>query len=171
MGSFRRLLPLIVLVCTAACADPSPGAVTKTKSSTSGTTAVGDTATIEYRMRDMSLSTENHRIYDLTITRGNVHIVINADAAFREEHDRPLDPQVWAALVDDIGSVSGIPPIPDGFACGDSKESSLTIVDEGAVVLDVKTTDCIDEGSAALDRFIARVIDAIPDWEQLMLDD
>ncbi len=159
----------MALAAVAACGGNGPGVTADDASDTA--LSLSDEAVIEYHFGDSSVPPEYHRSYDLTVTKGNVHIVVDSYGTLINEVDRPLDDDVWSVLIDEVDSVDGLAEGSSDDGCTGGTSSTLKIVDGGTVVVNADAFLCGGEGSEALNEFVAPVVASISDFDELLAID
>ena len=168
----RRLLvtvPLVVLVlAVAACGgddDDGPEAADD---------VLSDDATIEYHFGDSSVPPEYHRSYTLTVTKAEVHAVVDSYGDVLHDVTEPLPADVWDELVATADDVVDLPVDEDEEPCTGGTTRGLTIEDGGETLIDVSFGACggsNGEAETRVDRWIRPVTQAIPDWESYLATD
>jgi hypothetical protein len=128
---------------------------------------LSDAATIEYIFQDSSVPPEYHRSYVMTITKGNVRIVVDSYGDLINEADRPLPDQVWGELLDGADRLADFRSGVDE-ACDGGTASGVRIEDGGETVVDVESASCGGEGSEELEQYIEPVIESVDDFEALL---
>lgn len=158
-----RLIPLLVVagVVGAGCSDSD------------GDVSVSDDAVITYHFGDSSVPPEYHRSYTLTITKDQVHAVVDSYGDVVGETTEALPPRVWDQLVDGVDDVTSIDADAIDSGCTGGTSRDLTIKDAGAevVAVDLEVCNGNDTQSDQLDAYVEPVIGAIPDWEEIVAPD
>jgi hypothetical protein len=138
---------------------------------------LSDAAVIEYRYGDASVPPEFHRSYTLTITRTDVHVVVDSYGDVIVEATEPLPGEVWDDLVADVGDMAALDAgngAGGGDGCAGGTSRHLTVRDAGVVVVDLDAEVCGDAGSRAgerIDDYVAPVTEVFPDFEAIVRTD
>ena len=132
---------------------------------------LADTATIGYEYRDASVPPEFHRSYTLSISRDEVAAVVDSYGDVLYDATTPISDDVWERLADTFETVVDLEPdeIEDGCAGGTGRV--LVIADGDQTLVDVDVEVCGGENADtadAIDAYVAPVIDAIPNWEDVL---
>jgi hypothetical protein len=167
MRRFGLLLVLVPLVIgTGACGggDDDDGPTD------SGAT-LSDDAVITYHYGDSSVPPEYHRSYTLTITKDEVHAVVDSYGDVLHDVTEPLPPKVWQQLVATVDTVLDLEVDEDAEPCAGGTTRDLKIEDKDEAAVDVGFGACggsNGEAESAVDEWVQPVIDAIPDWDSYL---
>ena len=135
---------------------------------------LGPEAVVEYRYGDASVPPQYHRSYTLTITRTEVHAVVDSYGDVLAETTVPLPAEVWDRLAARVARLSGISDDDGDDGCTGGTSRELTVTDGDSVVVDADVSVCGGSGSDDADRIddaVAPVIAAIPDFDALVHTD
>jgi hypothetical protein len=130
-----------------------------------------DSATIEYEYGDASVPPEYQRNYSLSVTREQVHVVVDSYGDVLYDDIVPLPGAAWDVLTDASDPVFALTPDePDG-GCAGGTTRTLRVSDQDGTVLDLDFGVCggVNEDAAkALDAYMQPVLDAIPKWDSIV---
>jgi hypothetical protein len=162
----RLILLACAVVALSACASERTVVVDDTER-----IELTDDAEIVYRFGDSSVPPEYHRSYTLTVTKNELHVVVDSYGDIINDVVRPTSPEAWSILVTTFEGVAGVESVENDDGCAGGTSSSLRIVDNRRELVDVGVSNCGGSGGSeaeALDLYIKPVIDSLADWEGLL---
>lgn len=135
--------------------------------------SISDAAVVEYRFSDASVPPEHHRSSTLTITAGEVRIVVGSYGDVLHDVTRPLSAEAWGRVRKDVAALPGPSrtrsttgaPGARAERCGCATTTGWWSISrrrraggDGAERVD------------ALDAVVQPVIAAVPDWDVLVAE-
>ena len=166
-----RRLPLLLVLLPLVLAVGGCGGDDDDDEPSESTGELSDSATIEYHYGDSSVPPEYHRSYTLTITKDEVHAVVDSYGDVLHDVTEPLPAAVWAELRDTADTVLDLDIEEDAEPCAGGTTRGLEIDDGGTMLVDVSFGACggsNGEAETRVDRWIRPVIQAIPDWDSYL---
>jgi hypothetical protein len=121
---------------------------------------MGDDVVITYRFQDSSIPPRYHRSEELTIDRTTTRLVIDSYGDVLADESRPTPPEVWRALVTDIGSIASLPVEASQDGCVGGTSTSLRVTTAGHITIDLLVDECAGANVLASEA-IADVIDPV----------
>jgi hypothetical protein len=134
-------------------------------------------AVVEYRFGDSSVPPEFHRSYTLTISRDEVHAVVDSYGDVIGERTEPLPSEVWDDLTAGLDEVAAVQPsAADISGCVGGRSRDLEVTDEGETLVSTHLYICRDEEgdlhneeeAEQIDAYVQPAIDLLPDWDELL---
>lgn len=161
--SRRLVVAVAVTMSLAACGGNDDGS--------SSDQGLDDSGTIEYTYGDASVPPEYHRSYSLSVTRDDVHVVIDSYGDVLYDHVVPLPRATRNMLTDTRNPVFGLTPDEPDDGCAGGTTRTLRVSDRDGTVLDLDFGVCggdNEDAAEAVDAYIQPVLEAIPEWDSIV---
>ncbi len=132
---------------------------------------VDDSATIKYEYGDASVPPEFHRSYSLTVTRDDVHVVVDSYGDVLHDDRLPLPGAVWEELTETRDPVFALTPDEPDDGCAGGTTRTLRVSDRDGTFLDLDFGVCggvNDDAAEAVDAYIQPALEAIPQWDSIV---
>jgi len=156
----RLYVPLVVLASTALL-----GACGTTQEEPSGESVLGPGALVSYAFLDSSVPPPYHRSYELTVRMDESRIVVDSYGDVLADERKATDPAAWSAMGATLEDVTGLSAQEPEAGCTGGTVTSLTVVEDGEVLVDLVLDECAgvnSEAAEVINAWIAPARDQFP---------
>lgn len=161
----RLYVPLVVLGSAALL-----GACGTTPEEPSAVSMLGPGALVSYAFLDASVPPPYHRSYELTVRADESRIVVDSYGDVLADERKATDPAAWSTMGATLGDVTGLSAQEPEVGCTGGTVTSLTVVQEGDVLVDLVLDECAGvnaEAVEAVNAWIAPARDQFPPMDVL----
>lgn len=135
-----------------------------------GESALGSNALVSYAFLDSSVPPPYHRSFELTVRADDSRIVVDSYGDVLAQERVATDPTVWSTLGATIEEVTSLSAQTPAEGCTGGTVTSLTVVQEGEVLVDLVLDQCADvnaEAAEAVNAWIAPAREQFPPMDVL----
>lgn len=116
-----------------------------------GESVLGSNALVSYVFLDSSVPPPYHRSYELTVRADESRIAVDSYGDVLAQERVATDPTVWSTLGATIEEVTSLSAQQPEEGCTGGTVTSLTVVREGDVLVDLVLDQCADVNTEAVE--------------------